>query len=694
MPRLAERPGRYFPEVSGSVADLELVGSRLFVGGQFDSIGRGVNALLQLDMGTLALKDNLPRVTGGTSCAISDGLGGAFVAGSFVVEGTDMSNLVHVLGDGSVESVVPDVEGVITAMTWDRGTGVLYMVGSIQSVAGVARSNAAAVHVGTKTVTAWAPPLISPAVAAGAPRAVVQAGGHIWIGGQRFHGTPNRPSGVRLLRCDQVTGAIDNAEFGIDRSVDALATDGVNVYVGGEFTQILGEQRVRLAIIEASTLALSAFDMPISPGRVEAITISGGELFVGGSFGSVGSALRKSVCSFDLATLALTDWAPQLFFSSSLVRSFAVRPQTVLIGGSFSGVAGEVHNNVALVDRDTAAPLGPGLRLENSGVQGLVETATGFIIAGGSGGLVDPLQQRYLAAIDTASGTVDDTWTPSIATPVSILAANSHSLYVARFFTDNLIALDLVTGSSQPAFAPDPPGPEFPDRTALAANDTTLFVATDDLQRYALLGLDAVTGEARPEFPGNKLPGRINTLQLSRDGRVLYVGGSFTQIGSPPVFRRGVAAIDATTGAVLPWNPTGMLSVTEIHLRGNAAYMTGETDLPLQGLRNFAFAYHRQTAALLPWAPSIEDDTTTSTAALTSARGRVIIAGEFYGFEGAAADTLVAVDPTLGNGRGWQPEVLGAIAATLGTTSGVYVGGNLHGAGDASRRGLMFFPFK
>jgi outer membrane protein assembly factor BamB len=73
-----------------------------------------------------------------------------------------------------------------------------------------------------------------------------------------------------------------------------------------------------------------------------------------------------------------------------------------------------------------------------------------------------------------------------------------------------------------------------------------------------LAAVDATTGVLDPTFTPPKLDAVVRALALSPDGKVLYVGGDFSQLtaGDGTVETRPhVAALDAATGAVLSWLP-------------------------------------------------------------------------------------------------------------------------------------------
>jgi outer membrane protein assembly factor BamB len=73
-----------------------------------------------------------------------------------------------------------------------------------------------------------------------------------------------------------------------------------------------------------------------------------------------------------------------------------------------------------------------------------------------------------------------------------------------------------------------------------------------------LAAIDAVTGALDPSFTPPRVDGVVRALGLSPDGRVLYVGGDFSQLtGADGTVedRPHIAALDAVTGSLISWLP-------------------------------------------------------------------------------------------------------------------------------------------
>ena len=116
-------------------------------------------------------------------------------------------------------------------------------------------------------------------------------------------------------------------------------------------------------------------------------------------------------------------------------------------------------------------------------------------------------------------------------------------------------------------------GTTLADWNPNADNEVRALLATPDGRRiYAggmfkhignqpairLAALDPLSGALDPTFTPPNVDGVVRALALSPDGGVLYVGGDFGQLttaNGTVENRPHLAALDAATGALLPWTP-------------------------------------------------------------------------------------------------------------------------------------------
>src|SRR2546427_10123 len=94
-----------------------------------------------------------------------------------------------------------------------------------------------------------------------------------------------------------------------DGRVAALAVSGNTVYAGGEFTNVGGQPRARVAAIDALTGAALPLDIG-TDGTVRALALAQGRLCLGGDFMNVDGQIRHHLAAVDCATGQVAAWNP------------------------------------------------------------------------------------------------------------------------------------------------------------------------------------------------------------------------------------------------------------------------------------------------------------------------------------------------------------------------------------------------
>jgi hypothetical protein len=228
--------------------------------------------------------------------------------------------------------------------------------------------------------------------------------------------------------------------------VNALATDGVNLYVGGNFTTLNGQPSNRLVKLSAAGAKVPNFSpLPIpapsatpppNPEGVLSLAYSGGVIYAAGDFGKVGtgagagqSTVVDGAAGFNATTGALSGFTAGA--SPKKVDSIAVSPdgQSVYIGGVFSTVKGQARNNVAQLNTSGAVqattfgnldarPLDLAVSADNSRLLAAVGPRDSASAPAGAG--------RRLVVFNTANGSaiVNDTGPQGDPQAVEAIAPN------------------------------------------------------------------------------------------------------------------------------------------------------------------------------------------------------------------------------------------------------------------------------
>src|SRR5262249_41350794 len=149
--------------------------------------------------------------------------------------------------------------------------------------------------------------------------------------------------------------------------VACLAGDGSTLYVGGRFTVLGGQARSSLGAVDEVTGQVLPFDPNVQPApggsnpTVQAIALNGGDLLLGGDFWRVGGQNRRGLGAVDAANGVLRPWNPRPAGSSwqSAWQVNAIVPGAsgIGVGGRFSIMGGVDRAGAAAMDLVTGAIL-------------------------------------------------------------------------------------------------------------------------------------------------------------------------------------------------------------------------------------------------------------------------------------------------------------------------------------------------
>ncbi|QXP89506.1 Ig-like domain-containing protein [Methylococcus capsulatus] len=283
-------------------------------------------------------------------------------------------------------------------------------------------------------------------------------------------------------------------------SVYAVVPDGAGgFYIGGDFTQVNGQPRNRLAHINAVG-NLTSWN-PGANARVWTLAVIGDTVYVGGNFTEVNGQPRSYLAAIG-ADGALKPWNPG---ANNPIRAMAASGDTLYLGGNFNEVNGYYRPFLAAIH-------GSGLMA----------------------GMLKP-------------------WNPGANSPVYALAASGDTVYAGGMFTEvnGQPRERLAAIGADGALKPWNPGANGTVKSLAASGDTVyaggMFTQVNGQPRSHLAAIGA-DGALKPWNPGANAEVRA----LAASGDTVYAGGDFTQVNGQP--RDRLAAI-GITGDVTPWKP-------------------------------------------------------------------------------------------------------------------------------------------
>lgn len=532
------------PGTNGAVRALALVGSELYVGGEFTLLGASArNRAGSVDVTTAAVSSWNPNANGAVRALRANG-SWMIVGGAFTTIGGQSRNRIAELdlASGAANTLWnPNANSSVFALEISGPT--LYVGGQFTNIAGQARSRIAALTLATGAATTWNPGTNN------AINAIATNGaGVVYVGGS-FTSAGGQPRS-RIAAIDSVTAVATAWNPNANATVQSIVWSGTTLYAGGDFLVIGGQSRSRIAQLDGVTGAATAWS-PGAFGTVNAISVAPPEIFVGGTFSSLGGVARSNLAAFDVVTGAVLPWNPG---ANNQVQALLARGDLLYVGGNFSIVGGQVRNALAALERTTGTPSAWDPNV--AGQVSALAAADGVVYAGGIFGTAGGQSRTNAVALDTATA-LATAWAPEPDDQVFAIEPSGTVVYLGGSFLNaggqprNFLAAVQAADGIATAWNPDPDGTVRAihatcDRVHLAGFFTSIAGAA----RNRLAALDHSTGNALAWDPNADGP----VLALEAAPGAMYVGGVFTSVGGQP--RSRAAALDLPSGAVLAWNPS------------------------------------------------------------------------------------------------------------------------------------------
>src|SRR5262245_6973921 len=519
--------------------------------------------------------------------------------------------------------------------------------------------------------------------------AAVKYGNTLYVGGYFERAGPVTGS---CVAADAVTGNLVGRFPEVRGDVDAVASDGAGGwFLGGTFSAIDGTAHGGLARVDSS-LRLVSWD-PAPDGAVLALATSGDTLFVGGTFQRVGGIARPHLAAFRISGGELLDTLPA---PDGPVRALLVEHGRLYVAGDSPDPVNGTLGAVFAYDLSRWDVSVWQERGEGPGVYGFVRSLAScgeLLFLGGSFGANGRPGVMNVGAIDTRTGVLD-AWNPQVTGPndsyygvvsVDALAVRDSSVYAGGHFAwvngvrrGGLAKIGYPSGIVA-AWNPDP-GPWFAgdfnrDVSAMLLRGRTLYLAGQfeaikDSSRAYLAAVDAATGAVMPWQPGAS----PFASALAEHENTTVVAGRFEGTGAEWRERRfGLAAFDLTTGRLKPWNPRlSGLGVERMAAGAARIYVGGHFD-SLGGRPRYCLgAVDTLNGDATDWDPGCNGPVTT----LRAHRDTLYVGGGFTSLAGQPRSYIGAFETTTGALTAWAPIVSDVVCAIEPAGSRIFFGGN------------------
>ncbi len=252
----------------------------------------------------------------------------------------------------------------------------------------------------------------------------------------------------------------------------------------------------------------------------------------------------------------LSGVASSMWQTNNTVWALDVQDNVVYAGGVFTSVrppgspvgTGEVaRNRIAAFNATTGALITSFNPNANGQVYDVDVSPNGqYLYVAGSFTTIGGQARQRIARLNLPSGTVDTAWSANANSIVATVISDNNSVYIGGDFTT-------VKGTARQRIA---------KLNSTNGNVVTAFNASADK--------------------------RVAESALGPNSNRLIIGGEVDVVNGLP--QAGVASLNPTTGATMPWAATGVsprlanggcdANVTDIITQGNTAYVTAEAPNP------------------------------------------------------------------------------------------------------------------
>ncbi len=503
----------------------------------------------------------------------------------------------------------------------------------------------------------------------------------------------------------EATGVGSNAGYAIAPLADGRA------YIAGSFSKIDGTRRTGVARLNADGSHDTTFAPPELDNTVRALAVqSDGKLIVGGDFIRVGGLVRNRLVRLNTDGSLDPTFNPGTAVNASVLAMLVQPDQKILVGGSFTGLAGTTRDFFVRLNADGSVDTGFLTLGVTNTVSALALQSDGKILVGGSftGGYSDingNVTPRTRLARLNADGTLDTAFVTTASGTVSALAVQTDGKIVlgGAFASVTGTAVGRIArlnadaaGTVDTAFttALGAPFPSTVNAIAFQA-DAKILIATANLVTrlnsdgsrdlgYLTMGVNGTVNTVAVQASGKGLMGGFFSTHTSFSN-VVTNRAKFAQLNADGSLSNAVNFVihaPGTINALLPLAGGKTLITGFFDSVRNAAVPTGLVLVDAAGTPDESFNFGGFGA---------NDSVLT---AVAQPDGKIVIGGIFTTYNGSTANRLArlnadgTLDATFNPSGG-----LNATAYTVRLLPGgrIFVAGAFTTAGGLTRNRAVVF---
>lgn len=335
-------PWTALPNVNGPVYDIQIIGNRVYVAGEFTLFGPtsrpGLGVILN-SSGALQ-SDNAQIVGAVYDMEFVDTniyIGGRFTS----VSNQPRNNLACVSTALAVQPWNPDANGEVRTITVIDSV-YFFAGGNFSMVGAVTAERGARIERVSGAVANWNPVFNAPVYTA-----VADTFHELFVGGAFFGANGVKRNNLCAISTN--TGVPTAWNPDVNAQVNCMTLDGDSLYFAGSFTTVGSMGRGRIAAIDLQSQQLLPFN-PVVNGLVRTIAITGSEVYAGGNFTSFGGQTRNNIGKVNKATGLATTWNPNCY---GTVNTILATSHWIYVAGFYTNIGGQSRQNLARIHPQT-----------------------------------------------------------------------------------------------------------------------------------------------------------------------------------------------------------------------------------------------------------------------------------------------------------------------------------------------------
>lgn len=431
------------------------------------------------------------------------------------------------------------------------------------------------------------------------------------------------------------TGSNCNGAGNSGGTISEIALGNDSVYLAGSFTSLKGIPRNGIAEVDKNTGETTSFapdgqfQCTNCSADLKNILVSPTALYVTGAFDRIGGVARDGFAKFNRQTGALSDYQPPF---SARGAKLILHDSDLYIGGASPGRVKKINEITGEVDPNFVYAGTSTLIYYHEGRDELITTQGTF--NPNTGAMVDPSPK--IGGVGNYGTNQNSAFAFVGSDGENVLISGFPNLIDIKSDKSQLVEIDLGTGMTT-SFAMES---RIRGIGVFDVSNTDLFF---DCNFGSICRLNRITGIESGLLTVSSNSGLPIINKISANGNVVTIAGKFNSYGQ--ISRSNLLAYNYVSYSLLPLSITIDGPIRDFQIVGNSIFIIGDFTSVNGTARRGLAEIDASTGALLPFNPNINATVIT---AVYADSGVLYVGGNFTTVNGLTRRNVAAFDVASG----------------------------------------------